>query len=83
MLTYSEFVWKNFLNPTSNLNRFRLSDYRKIFDSYFDKVEIVITKRDEAEFAHARSRILPGFLTGDIAIDSAGLCYVIAALPKV
>ena len=35
MLKFSEAVWRNFLNPTSNLNRFRLPDYRRIFEKLF------------------------------------------------
>jgi hypothetical protein len=82
MLTFSETVWKKLLNPTSNLNRFRLSDYRKIFDTYFDKVEIVVTQRNEAEFNIARSRIRPEFLSGDDSVDSVGLIYIVAEQPK-
>ncbi len=82
MLKFSEKAWKNFLNPTSNLNRFRLPDYRKIFEKCFDKVDIVVTKRNEAEFQLAHRRIRPEFLTGDDSVDSVGLIYIIAELPK-
>jgi hypothetical protein len=82
MLTFSESTWKNFLNPTSNLNRFRLPDYRKVFDSYFNKVEIVVTERNESEFEIARARIRPEFLTGEDAVDSVELIYIVAGSPK-
>ncbi|MFN8414022.1 MAG: hypothetical protein U0Z26_16700 [Anaerolineales bacterium] len=83
MLTFSKNFWVNFLNPTSNLNRFRVGDYRKIFESYFNKTEIVVIARNEVEFQTARSRIRPEFLTGDDSIDSVGLIYVIVDSPKV
>ncbi len=82
MLTFSERVWRNFLNPTSNLNRFRLPDYRKVFDSYFQKNTIVVSARDESEFETARPRIRPEFLTGDASVDSVTLIYVLAESPE-
>lgn len=82
MLKFSQRVWKNFLNPTSNLNRFRLSDYRRVFDAYFQKNIIVVLERDEPEFETARSRIRPEFITGDVSLDSVTLIYVLAESPK-
>ncbi len=82
MLSFSETVWRNFLNPTSNLNRFRLSDYRKVFDSYFQKNTIDILARNESQFKAARARIRPEFITGDISVDSVTLIYVVAESPK-
>ncbi|HMU94337.1 MAG TPA: hypothetical protein PKE43_15125 [Anaerolineales bacterium] len=82
MLTFSEGVWRNFLNPTSNLNRFRLGNYREVFDAYFRKVEIKILERLEPEFRAIRARIRPEFLTGDEAVDSVGLIQVIAETRK-
>ena len=82
MLTFSESVWRNFLNPTSNLNRFRLNNYRDVFDTYFQKVEIQVLERLESEFRAARSRIRPEFLTGAEAVDSVGLIQAIAEKKK-
>ena len=82
MLTFSEGVWRNFLNPTSNLNRFRLGNYREVFDAYFRKVEIKILERLEPEFRAIRARIRPEFLTGDEAVDSVSLIQVIAETRK-
>jgi hypothetical protein len=78
MLAYSESVWKNFLNPTSNLNRFRLTNYREVFNTYFQKVDITVLKRQEDEFRLVRSRIRPEFLTGDETADSVTLIHVYA-----
>ncbi len=82
MLAFSERVWRNFLNPTSNLNRFRLTNYREVFDANFRKVDIAVLNRQEDEFRAARSRIRPEFLTGDDAVDSVTLIHVFAEVPK-
>lgn len=78
MLSFSELAWKKFLNPTSNLNRFRVKDYQKIFQSYFGEVKITVLQRQEAEFQKAHTRIRPEFLTGDASMDSVTLIQVYA-----
>lgn len=82
MLTFSERVWRNFLNPTSNLNRFRLTSYREVFDAYFQKVDITVLDRLEDEFRAARPHIRPEFLTGDESVDSVALIQVLAEFKK-
>lgn len=82
MLSYSAQVWKNFLNPSSNLNRLRVKDYQKIFDAYFENININVLQRQEDEFKKARARIRPEFLTGDEAVDSVTLISVFAEAPK-
>ncbi len=82
MLIFSKYIWMNFLNPTSNLNRFRLPDYRRVFDAYFKKVDITILERLEHEFRVVKPRIRAEFLTGDVSIDSVTLIYVLAESPK-
>ena len=82
MLTFSERVWKNFLNPTSNLNRFRLTDYREVFDAYFQKMNITVLERLEDEFRAACSRIRPEFLTGEESVDAVTLIHILAEVPK-
>jgi hypothetical protein len=82
MLAFSERLWRNFLNPTSNLNRFRLTNYRDIFETYFQKLNIKVLERQEREFRAARSHIRPEFLTGDETVDSVTLIHVFAEFPK-
>lgn len=82
MLTFSEKVWFGWLNPTSNHNRFRLWNYRHVFEKYFEKVNIEVLQRDEASFEKARARIRPEFLTGNIQDDSVTLILVIADEPR-
>lgn len=82
MLKFSEQIWKTWLNPTSNLNRFRLRDYQRVFDAYFSDVTINVLAREPEAFAHIRSRIRPEFLTGDDAHDTVTLIEVMASKPK-
>ncbi|MBI3151543.1 MAG: class I SAM-dependent methyltransferase [Chloroflexi bacterium] len=82
MLKYSEQVWKNFLNPSSNLNRFRLDDYRRVFDANFKKVEFTVLEQLTDEFRKAKKQIRPEFKTGDEAVDAVTLIHVIANGPK-
>jgi hypothetical protein len=82
MLKFSEQTWQRWLNPTSNLNRFRQRDYQRIFDSYFADVKIRVMAREPEAFARARSRIRPEFLTGDEAHDTVTFIEVVASRPK-
>ena len=82
MLTFSGSVWKNFLNPTSNLNRFRLTNYREVFDSYFQKVDITVLNRQDDEFRAVMPRIRPEFITNDMSVDSVTLIYILAESPR-
>ena len=82
MLHYSEKVWFGFLNPTSHHNRFRLWDYRRVFEKYFEDVKIEILERNEAAFEKARPRIRPEFISGNLQDDSVTLILVVASEPR-
>jgi hypothetical protein len=82
MLAYPSRIWNSFLNPTSNLNRFRLGDYRNIFTKYFKRVDISVLERLENEFQAIRPRIRPEFLSGDPGVDSVTLILIFAELPR-
>lgn len=82
MLTFSESVWKNWLNPASNLNRLRLRDYQNIFETFFQKAELHVLERDLPAFEKTRARIRPEFLSGDDQADSVTLLRVFAEGPK-
>jgi hypothetical protein len=81
MLKFSEQTWKRWLNPTSNLNRFRLRDYQRVFNAYFSDVTINMLEREPDAFARARDRIRPEFLTGNEAHDTVTLIEVVASRP--
>jgi SAM-dependent methyltransferase len=77
MLKFSKKVWYGWLNPTSNHNRFRLWDYRRVFEKYFGKVAIQILERDESNFEKARPEILPEFISGKLEDDCVTLISVV------
>jgi len=81
MLKFSKKVWKYLLNPTSNLNRFRLNDYQKFFNQHFETVEIKVLERNLDEFLKAAKQIRPEFKTGDEAIDAITLISIFASQP--
>jgi SAM-dependent methyltransferase len=78
MLHYSESTWKGWLNPTSNLNRFRLKDYQRIFEKYFSRVEVTILGRDLEGYQKARPSIRAEFISGDDQVDSVTILKVVA-----
>jgi len=82
MLCYSEKIWYSWLNPSSNHNRFRVWDYRKVFERHFADVNLVVTERDQTAFDNALPRILPEFISGNLSDDSVTLIKVIARQPR-
>lgn len=82
MLTYTDKQWKNWLNPPSNLNRYRYQDFRRVFEATFNQVEVNVIDHKLAEFRKARRRILPQFLNGDEQIDSAARIQMLASQPR-
>jgi SAM-dependent methyltransferase len=82
MLTFSDEVWKKRLNPGSNLNRYRLSNYQGVFEQYFNEARFIVLERDALHFEQTRPRIAPKFLSGDAEVDSITLLQVYAASPK-
>lgn len=83
MLHYSESTWRLWLNPTSNHNRYRLWDYRRVFEACFAEVEVRILERDEPGFERARNRIRPEFKRGNLQEDAVTLICVIANKPRI
>ncbi len=82
MLHYSERTWRNWLNPTSNHNRYRVWDYRQVFDDCFRKVEIAVLERDERGFVRSQDRIRPEFKRGKVEDDAVTLIQVVAEEPR-
>lgn len=78
MLKFSDQVWKNWLNPTSNLNRLRLFEYERIFKQHFKNVKISVTERNIDEFIKAKPAIQPQFLSGNDEQDAVTLIRVFA-----
>ncbi|MEP7133967.1 MAG: class I SAM-dependent methyltransferase [Chloroflexota bacterium] len=81
MLQFSEKTWRNFLNPSSNHNRYRLWNYRQAFEAGFDNVGIEILARDSEAFRRKQPVILPQFLSENAAENDVTLIRVIARDP--
>ncbi len=82
MLCYSETTWRRWLNPTSNLNRYRLWYYQRTFEACFREVEIEVLERDEAAWARVQSRVRSEFRSGDPSQDAVTLIRIFARDPS-
>jgi SAM-dependent methyltransferase len=83
MLCFSEKVWRNWLNPSSHHNRYRLWDYRRAFEESFGKAEIEVLERNDEAFRKIQPRLRPEFVSGKIEDDSVTLIRVVASQPKI
>lgn len=81
MLRYSPETWRGWLNPTSNLNRYRLWNYRRSFEQFFKRVEIKILERDDLSFEKVRPVIRQEFLSGNSVEDAATIIRIVAFGP--
>jgi SAM-dependent methyltransferase len=70
MLCHSERVWRHWLNPGSNLNRLRATNYERLFKTSFTDVQVEPLESYPEEFQAVKSRIRREFLTGDDARDA-------------
>ncbi|MHA2012198.1 MAG: methyltransferase domain-containing protein [Candidatus Helarchaeota archaeon] len=78
MLCYSEKTWYNWLNPSSYLNRYRMPDYQRVFETYFTNVEMTVLERNMDAFQQVQSRVRKEFLTGNNEIDSITSILIVA-----
>ena len=83
MLRFSERVWRRWLNPSSNHNRYRLWDYRRAFEACFGHVEIEIMSREEEAFRKVLPYLRPEFVSGNLEEDAVGTIQVVASKPLV
>jgi len=82
MLTFNDRIWMDWLNPTSNLNRFRIADYLAAFEPVFEDVKWEALSQDVDAFMRTLPRIRPDFLSGDPAVDSITRIVLIAQFPS-
>lgn len=82
MLTFPEKTWKNWLNPTSNLNRWRFPQYDRLFRERFDQVEMLIIERNEPAWNEMKNKVLPEFKTEDLQADAITQIRVISSNGK-
>jgi SAM-dependent methyltransferase len=83
MLRFSESTWRRWLNPSSNHNRYRLWDYRRVFEASFGQVEIEVLSREEEAFRKIRPYLRPEFMSGNLEEDAVGTIQVVALIPVV
>lgn len=81
MLRFSESGWRGWLNPSSNHNRYRLWDYRRVFGSCFDQVEIEVLDREVEAFEKVKPYLRPEFVSGNPEEDAVTLIRVVASKP--
>jgi hypothetical protein len=82
MLTYPENTWKNWLNPTSNLNRWRLQTYKNLFQEHFAQVDIHVLEHNIPAWNEIVDRVRPEFKTGDVQMDAVAQIRIIAGHRK-
>jgi hypothetical protein len=83
MLRFSAKTWARFLDPSSHHNRYRLWDFREIFELHFGQVDIEILHSDPEEFDQIRKHIRGEFISGDLAEDAATIILLVAHGKKV
>jgi len=81
MLRFSESTWRNWLNPSSNHNRYRLWNYRRAFEACFGRVEIEILTCEEQAFRKLQPYIRSEFISGDMEQDAAATFRILASGP--
>jgi SAM-dependent methyltransferase len=72
MLCHSEGIWRRWLNPGSNLNRLRATDYERLFRASFEDVQVEPLESYPEELLRVKQRIRSEFLTGDDVQDAVG-----------
>lgn len=81
MLRFSREIWRNWLNPSSNHNRYRLWNYRSAFESCFEDVDIEVLTREVEAFQRLQPHIHTEFISGNLQEDTAALIQVFASRP--
>jgi hypothetical protein len=76
MLCYSEPTWKRWLNPSNNLNRWRIRQFEQVFMKHFSSVTINKAMPLADQFNAVKHRIHPEFLSGDNLVDHTGQILV-------
>jgi hypothetical protein len=78
MLRFSATTWARFLDPSSHHNRYRLWDFRQIFERHFGQIDVQILHTDPEEFDRIREHIREEFISGDMLEDAATIILLVA-----
>ncbi len=65
MLTFSDDVWKRYLNPPSNLNRMRSWNYVNLFKSIYAETTLKVLDQNRTRFDQVKDFVQPQFLSND------------------
>jgi hypothetical protein len=82
MYCHSEPRWKRWLNPSSNLNRWRSWQYETAFKAYFDRVRIFNLEAELSAFRQVKDRIKPEFKSGEDEADAVTRIQISASKPR-
>jgi hypothetical protein len=78
MLRFSSRVWTRFLDPSTHHNRYRLWDFRQLFERSFENVHIDILHSDRDGFEQIREHIRQEFKSGNLVEDAATIILLVA-----
>jgi hypothetical protein len=83
MLRFSDGTWRNWLNPSSNHNRYRLWNYRRAFEAFFEKVEIEILSSEVEAFRKFSLIFFLNLSVETMEEDAAATIRVMASKPRI
>jgi len=81
MLCYPDKIWQKYLNPSSNLNRWRPWQYQQSLSKYFRNVKVDILTTNIPAYLQVKERIQPQYIRGDIENDAATLISIFGKQP--
>lgn len=82
MYCHTDVRWKRWLNPSSNLNRWRSWQYETAFKAYFNRVRIFNLESDLSAFRHVKDRIQAEFKSGEDEVDAVTRIQISASKPR-
>lgn len=82
MYCHTQSRWNRWLNPSSNLNRWRVWQYEIAFKAYFDRVRIFNLESDVSSFRLVKDRMLPEFKSGEESVDAVTRIQISASKPR-
>lgn len=82
MYCHADAAWRRWMNPSSNLNRWRLWQYQTAFQAYFERVRIFNLESEVQAFLQQKDRIRDEFKSGDDSLDAVTRIQISAYKPR-
>lgn len=82
MYCHPEERWKRWLNPSSNLNRWRSWQYTTAFRAYFERVHVFSLESDMEAYLQAKERMRSDFMCGEDEVDAVTRIQISASKPR-